>query len=177
MVIWLIGLSGAGKSVTSKIIYEKIKARHKNTVLLDGDILRVVWGDDLGHDLKGREKNAERLSHLSRFLDQQGIHVVAAVLSIFPKWRLWNRDNFSEYHETFLDVDFDELVRRDSKGLYALAREGNTQNVVGVDLDFPRENTWDLQIDSPEKLGAPEQVASEIIKDIQKKFPQSDLFK
>ena len=36
MVIWLIGLSGSGKSTIAKILYEKIK-KYPNTVWLDGD--------------------------------------------------------------------------------------------------------------------------------------------
>ena len=57
-----------------------------NVVLLDGDVLRQIFGNDADHTINGREKNARRLSNLSKFLSNEGIHVVAAV-SIFPEWQ------------------------------------------------------------------------------------------
>ena len=94
MVIWLIGLSAAGKTSVGRILAQRLKARHANLVFLDGDVLREVWGDRLGHDVAGRRANAHRISHLCRVLDAEGIHVVAAVLSLFPEWQRWNRENF-----------------------------------------------------------------------------------
>lgn len=44
MIIWLTGLSGAGKTTVGRHVYDEIKAQHLNTVFLDGDILRDVWG-------------------------------------------------------------------------------------------------------------------------------------
>lgn len=146
MITWLIGLSGAGKTTIGRELAGRLKARHKNLVFLDGDILREVWGAPLGHDIEGRRENAQRISHLCHMLDQQDIHVVAAVLSIFPEWQKWNRETFKEYYEIFLDVPMEELRRRDPKGLYAKAFSGQEKNVVGVDIPFPTPANPDLVI-------------------------------
>ena len=96
--------------------------------------------------------NAHRISHLCRLLDRQGIDVIAAVLSMFPDWQAWNRANFEHYFEVFLDVPMATLRARDNKDLYARAERGELQNVVGVDLDFPRPANPDLLIDGANAL-------------------------
>ena len=65
MVTWVIGLSRAGKTTLSKLLYDKLKPQVNNLVLLDGDIVRELFGNDVDHSIEGRRKNAERLSHLS----------------------------------------------------------------------------------------------------------------
>ncbi|MGE4526882.1 MAG: adenylyl-sulfate kinase [Rhodospirillaceae bacterium] len=148
MVIWLIGLSGAGKTTLSSLVYEALKPRLPNLVRLDGDVVRDLFGNDADHTVAGRRRNAERLSMLSRFLAQQDIHVVAAVLSIFPEWRRWNRENLPEYAEVYVKVSMETLQRRDPKGLYAGARRGEIPNVVGVDIPFPEPEAPDLVIEN-----------------------------
>jgi adenylylsulfate kinase len=150
MVIWIIGLSGVGKTTLSQLVYEKLKPSTPNLVRLDGDVLRNVFGNDVDHSVEGRRKNAERLSHLSKLLSDQGIHVIAAVLSIFPNWRKWNRENIQDYAEVYLKASIDTLIKRGREHLYVSAREGKLQNVVGVDIDFPEPSSPDLVIDNEE---------------------------
>jgi adenylylsulfate kinase len=152
MVIWIIGMSGSGKTTIGGRLAARLKKTHPNLVFLDGDILRDVWGDWLGHDIAGRRVNAHRISHLCRVLDLQKIHIVAAVLSIFPEWQRWNRENFSRYFEVFLDVPMQVLQARDPKALYRRAFAGEIQNVVGVDIPFPRVEHPDLVLDNATDL-------------------------
>ncbi len=164
MIIWLIGLSGAGKSTIANLLYNDLKLRHSNLVYLDGDNLRDVWGDQLGHTVDARNKNAHRISHLCQLMDQQEIHAIAAVLSIFPDWQRWNRENFRSYFEIFLDTPMDVLKARDSKGLYASAARGKTDNVVGVDIPFPRPANADLTISGDAVMEKPSVIAERILR-------------
>jgi len=153
MVIWLLGLSGAGKTTIAQCLFGRVKPHCSNLVLLDGDNLRDVWGDSLGHTIDARRMNAQRISHLARMLDRQNIHVVAAVMSMFPDWLAWNRENFSDYFEVFLDAPMELVISRDSKGLYKGAMNGEIENVVGVDIPYSRPVNPDCTI-SPDLLSS-----------------------
>jgi len=148
MVIWIIGLSRAGKTTLSKLLYEKLKPNTKNLVLLDGDIMRNLFKNDVDHTIEGRFKNAERLSHLTKFLADQKIHVIGAVLSIFPEWQKWNRLNIDDYQEVYVKTSIDVLEKRDKNNLYLNAKLGKIKNVVGVDIPFPEPLNADLIIEN-----------------------------
>ena len=93
MVVWLIGLSGSGKTTLAKKIIEGANRDTRNTILLDGDVIREMFGNDLGYSIEDRLKSAQRICQLGKFLDSQGFNVVTAILSIFPESREWNRKN------------------------------------------------------------------------------------
>ena len=148
MVIWIIGLSGTGKTTLASQVVERIRQLNGKVVLLDGDLIRTLFGNDVDHTIEGRQRNAERLSVLSKFLADQGIHVVAAVLSIFPEWRRWNRKNIPDYSEVYIKASMQTLLRRDIKNLYARAARGEIVNVVGVDIPFPEPKNPELVIEN-----------------------------
>tara|TARA_B110000444_G_scaffold247203_1_gene269537 strand:- start:420 stop:932 length:513 start_codon:yes stop_codon:yes gene_type:complete len=146
MVVWLIGLSGAGKStLANEIVLRANKAGNK-TILLDGDLVRKMFGNDLGYSLDDRFKNAERICQLGKFLNDQGLHVVTAILSLFPENREWNRNNIGNYYEVFIDAPLEDLIKRDPKGLYAKFYKGEISEVAGMDIDFPKPEKADLVI-------------------------------
>ena len=146
MVIWLIGLSGAGKSTLAKEIVARANRESNRTVLLDGDVIREIFGNDLGYSMEDRLKNAQRICQLGKFLDSQGFNVVTAILSLFPKSREWNRENIENYYEVFIDSPIENLIERDSKGLYAKYKRGEISEVAGMDIDFPKPEKADLVI-------------------------------
>jgi len=146
MVIWLIGLSGAGKSTLAKEIVARANRESNRTVLLDGDVIREIFGNDLGYSMEDRLKNAQRICQLGKFLDSQGFNVVTAILSLFPKSREWNRENIENYYEVFIDSPIENLIERDSKGLYAKYNRGEISEVAGMDIDFPKPEKADLVI-------------------------------
>ena len=84
MVIWLIGLSKSGKTTIAKKLKKKIKEKKKiNFFHIDGDVMRNIYNDKLGHTIKDRKINAERISKFCKLLSDQGINIIASVLSNF----------------------------------------------------------------------------------------------
>lgn len=146
MVIWIVGLSGSGKTTLSEEVATQARAGGRKIVLLDGDRIRELYGNDLGHDLVDRRVNADRICRLCAFLDEQGINVVCAILSIFPESRDWCRSNLSEYFEVFIDAPIEQVMERDAKGLYSRYQRGEIRKVAGLDLPFPRPTQADLTI-------------------------------
>ena len=146
MVIWIIGLSGSGKTTLANEIVANTNMESKNTILLDGDLIREIFGNDLGYSMEERLLNAHRICQLGKFLDDQGINVVCSILSIFPETREWNRKNVRDYYEVFIDVPIEMLVERDSKGIYGKYNRGEISEVVGMDINFPIPDKVDLVI-------------------------------
>jgi len=146
MVIWIIGLSGAGKSTLATKVVEHIRLADRKVILLDGDEVRELFQNDLAHDVASRNKNAERISRLCKFLDTQGIDVVCSILSISEKPRKWCRSNLSKYFEVYIKTPLNRLQERDSKGLYSKFERSEINNVAGLDIEFEEPKNANLVI-------------------------------
>ena len=165
MVIWLIGLSGAGKTTIGKALASSLKKTKKNTVFLDGDIIRHIIGDNLGHSLEERKLSGWRICRLCEHLDKEGLNVVCSVISLFAEHRDWNRENYSSYYEVYIKVALSELHKRDQKGIYSGFVEKRVSNVAGLDLPF-EEPQADLVIENSEPFIEPHMQAQRILESI-----------
>ena len=161
MVIWILGLSGSGKTTLAKILLSKLKK--KKIIHIDGDAIRKVYNDKLGHTVKDRLINAERSSKIIKYLSDQNITVIASILSNFPKWLKWNRKNLKNYYEIYLDTNMDILKKR-KKNLYSK----KIKNVVGIDIKFNLPKNPDLIIRNCQNLKRLKVHANEIINKIKK---------
>ncbi|MCE9925852.1 MULTISPECIES: adenylyl-sulfate kinase [Aeromonas] len=149
MVIWLVGMSGAGKSTIGRSLCASLKQDRPQTVFVDGDEIRALFRHDQIEDaysLAGRRMNAERIQALCRWLDGQKMDVVCCILAMFPDISAENRELFSDYREIFVDVPLPVLMQRDNKGLYQAALCGRQRNVVGVDIEYCTPVAPDLVI-------------------------------
>ena len=158
MVIWLIGLSGSGKTTLGTEIVRQWKASEPNTLLVDGDEVRRIFGHDkqeADYTIAGRRSNAERVFELCGWLDAQAHNVVCSVLSIFPDLRAHSRTRYRRYFEVFLNPPLQTLLERDTKGLYRKALSGEMKHVVGVDILFPPPTAADLEIDTSQPADIP----------------------
>jgi glutamine kinase len=147
-VYWITGLSGAGKTTLGRELWQRLRAAGRPAIFLDGDMLREVIAEDLGHNLANRRKSAMRNARLCRMLASQGEDVVCPTISMFHDVQRWNRENIPDYREIYLRVPMDELQRRDAKGIYAAARRGDLRDVVGLDVAAELPEAPDLILDN-----------------------------
>ena len=107
-------------------------------VYLDGDAIRVAFGEDVGYTQEERLRWAGRIFRVCKLLSDQGVDVVCCSIAMFASVRAWNRDQIPNYREIYVRVKKETLLQRNQKGLYTKGH-----NVVGVDLPFdePRPPT------------------------------------
>lgn len=157
-VYWITGLSGAGKTTIGELFYKKIKEQYPNTVFFDGDMLRKVFGDDLGYTEGERRKCAMRYSRLCALLQQQGIHVVCCTISMFDSIREWNRANIINYKEIYVKVSMETLCKRDQKGLYSGVTQEKEKDIVGIHVNFEEPKYPDVILNNNGEQSPEEQV-------------------
>ena len=158
-VYWLTGLSGAGKSTVGKILYEKLKQKKENVVLLDGDALRQAIARDLGYTQADRHESARRNTGLCKLLADQGLDVICCTICMFEDIRQWSRANNENYFEVYLKVPLEVLKKRNQKNLYT---ESAAELVgLGVGMEEPRHPDLVVINDGSK---SPEKIAEEIMR-------------
>lgn len=160
-LFWVTGLSGAGKTTIGILLYRYLKRKEDNIVFIDGDKIREVY-QNKDYSEEGREKISYTNMRLCKMLTDQGIDVIIAVIGMRDVYREWNRKNFENYFEIYLDVPIEILIARDSKGIYSKALSHEINNVYGIDMPYEEPKCPDLKIcnDSSKK---PEEVCQMII--------------
>jgi len=161
-VFWVTGLSGAGKTAVSTRLAARLAEAGHKPLLLDGDVLRAIFGGTHGHDPEDRRRLSFSYARLCRELARQGATVICATISMVEAVREWNRANIPAYVEIYLRASLDLLAAQDDKGLYKRALAGEIGNVVGVDIPAEEPRRPDLVFDRAEGL-TPDEIARRVI--------------
>jgi bifunctional enzyme CysN/CysC len=149
-VVWLTGLSGAGKSTVANRLEQRLHALGKRTYLLDGDNVRHGLNKDLGFTAADRVENVRRIAEVARLMVDAGLIVITALISPFRAERRMARALFAtgEFVEVFVDVPLAVAESRDPKGLYRRARSGELKNFTGIDSPYEPPEAPELHLDT-----------------------------
>ncbi|HBO3292351.1 adenylyl-sulfate kinase [Pseudomonas aeruginosa] len=149
-VIWLTGLSGAGKSTIANALELALFEQNKHTFLLDGDDLRLGLCRNLGYSDEDRTENIRRIAEVAKILLEAGLIVIVATISPFSRDRRLSRELIGIEHfiEVFVDTPLSECERRDPKGLYKKARSGKIENFTGIDSIYETPAQPNITIDT-----------------------------
>lgn len=137
-ILWFTGLSGSGKSTLANALEAQLLALNKHTYLLDGDNIRMGLNSDLGFCDEDRVENIRRVGEVSKLFVEAGVIVLTAFISPFRKERqsvraLVDRD---EFIEIFIDTPLEVCEKRDPKGLYQKARNGEIAHFTGISSPY-----------------------------------------
>lgn len=162
-VIWLTGLSGAGKSTIANVLEKKLHSEGVHTYFLDGDNVRHGLNRDLGFTDADRVENIRRVGEVARLMAQAGLVVIAAFISPFRAERRMVRDLMEQarFFEVFVDAPVEVAAARDPKGLYAKARRGELQNFTGIDSPYEEPTNPEIRVDTTST--SPDAAADQII--------------
>jgi bifunctional enzyme CysN/CysC len=149
-VIWLTGLSGAGKSTIANLLERRLHALGVHTYLLDGDNVRHGLNKDLGFTAADRVENIRRIGEVAKLMVDAGLMVVTAFISPFRSERQLARDLVAEgeFIEVFVDTPLAEVEKRDPKGLYKKARRGELKNFTGIDSPYEAPEQPEIRIET-----------------------------
>jgi len=152
-VIWLTGLSAAGKSTIAVELEKVLFDKNMHVCLLDGDNVRHGLNGDLGFSPEDREENIRRIAELSKLLATYGLIVITAFISPYRKdrdlARTLNPDD--RFFEVFVKCSIEECANRDPKGLYKKAYAGEVKEFTGVSAPYEEPENAEIIVDT-EKL-------------------------
>ena len=149
-VVWLTGLSGAGKSTIANLLEKQFYSVGVRTYLLDGDNVRHGLNKDLGFTAADRVENIRRVAEVARLMVDAGLVVITAFISPFRAERDMARSLFAEneFHEVHVKTPLHVAERRDVKGLYKKARSGQLKNFTGIDSPYEEPTNPEVLIES-----------------------------
>ncbi|WP_029912550.1 sulfate adenylyltransferase subunit CysN [Caulobacter sp. UNC358MFTsu5.1] len=149
-VVWLTGLSGAGKSTIANLVEKRLHALGRHTYLLDGDNVRHGLNKNLGFTEEDRVENIRRVAEVAKLMVDAGLIVLTAFISPFRAERRLAREILQdgEFVEVFVDTPLAVAEERDIKGLYRKARSGQLKNFTGIDSPYEAPEHPELRIDT-----------------------------
>lgn len=135
-VLWLTGLSGAGKTTLAGRLVPELRARGLRVEVLDGDEVRTNLSKGLGFSKDDRDTNIRRIGYVARLLARNGVAAVTAAISPYQEVREEVRraveGDGAEFVEVYVECPLEVLAERDVKGLYRKALAGEIKGFTGV---------------------------------------------
>ena len=135
-VVWMVGLSGAGKTTLCQSVAGRLEALLRPVVVLDGDTMRQGLCSDLGFSAQDRIESVRRIAHVARLFADQGTTVLVAVMAPLEEARRVARAVLPLMIQVFINASLEVCECRDVKGLYAKARSGKLKGFTGIDAPF-----------------------------------------
>ncbi len=148
VVLWLTGLSGAGKSTIALAVAPRLEALGRRVEILDGDVVRKHLSGELGFSRKDRDTNIARIAFVADLLARNGVIVLVAAISPFREARDNARARVRAFVEVHVAPPLEECVRRDVKGLYKKAIAGEIEHFTGISDPYEEPIRPELRIDT-----------------------------
>lgn len=148
--LWFTGLSGSGKSTLANEIEKRLFSMGKHTMLLDGDNVRMGLNRNLGFKEQDRIENIRRVAEVAKLMNDAGLIVLTSFISPFAQDRENARSiiGSDDFIEIYVSTSIEECEKRDVKGLYKKARNGEIPNFTGICSPYEPPVSPDIVIDT-----------------------------
>ena len=152
-LLWFTGLSGSGKSTIANVVEQELHKKGIKTYTLDGDNIRKGINKDLTFVPEDRTENIRRITEIAALMIDAGIVVLAAFVSPYKKDRLNIKNVVKDVNfvEIYINTSVEECERRDVKGLYKKAREGEIKNMTGISSPYEESENPAIEIKTEEQ--------------------------
>ena len=150
VTLWFTGLSGAGKSALANELEKMLSLRGKYTMLLDGDNVRMGLNQNLGFEEKDRIENIRRVAEVAKLMNDAGLIVLTSFISPYESDRAHAREiiGSTSFIEIYVKTPLVECEKRDVKGLYRKARNGQIPNFTGISSPYEAPRHPEVEIDT-----------------------------
>jgi len=152
--VWFTGLSGSGKTTLALALEAELHSRKVGSYVLDGDNIRFGLNRDLGFSAADRTENIRRVGEVARLFCDSGLIVLTAFISPYLRDRELVRSLHtpSTFLEVYLNTPLEECERRDEKGLYRKARNGEIEEFTGISAPYEPPVDPELVVDTRRPL-------------------------
>lgn len=149
-ILWFTGLSGSGKSTLSNAVEKKLYQMGARTYVLDGDNVRHGLNKDLGFSPEDRRENIRRIGEVAKLFVDAGFIVITAFISPYQEDRQLARNlvEEKEFHEVYVKCSLAECEKRDPKGLYQKARNGEIPQFTGISAPYEEPYKAELLVET-----------------------------
>ena len=149
LVVWMTGLSGAGKTTIAQEVERRLVEKKIPAFVLDGDKLRSGVNKDLGFSDEDRKENIRRTQAVAKMFKDAGIVTFVTLISPFEEAREKARAYMGgDFLEVYVKADLETCRKRDPKKLYEKAMRGEIQNFTGIDSPYEVPKKPDLVLDT-----------------------------
>jgi adenylylsulfate kinase len=149
-IIWLTGLSGAGKTTIVQALEPHLTALGRAVEVLDGDAVRETLSKGLGFSKEDRDTNIKRIGFVANLLAKNGVTVLVSAISPYRDARRevleTAKQNGVKTLEVFVDAPLEVVAERDVKGLYKKALAGEIKHFTGVSDPYEAPLAPDLHL-------------------------------
>jgi len=147
-VVWLTGLSAAGKSTIAAELQHRLFAEGRQVYLLDGDIVRRGLCSDLTFSPEHRQENIRRVGEVAMLFADAGFICLAAFISPYRRDRALVRGlaRGRLFVEVYVNAPIEVCSRRDPKGLYARARAGQIADFTGISAPYEAPESPEVEV-------------------------------
>ena len=137
ILFWITGLSGSGKTTFGKAICKDIQKLYGPTIMVSGDNIRKIFYLK-GHKKQDRLKVLKSYCQFAKFITNQNINIIFAVVGMFNEPRKWNRHNIDNYFEIYIKSNLKKIIKLKKKKIY---HKKNIKDIVGIDIkpEFPKK--------------------------------------
>jgi adenylylsulfate kinase len=159
--IWITGLPASGKSTIARYLVGRLEKHDINVQVLESDVLREVLTPNPTYSPQERDTFYNSMVYIGTILSKNGVNVIFDAVANKRKWREKARENIPGFMEVFVDTPRDVCMKRDPKGIYEKAEEGEATTVPGIQAEYEEPKEPEVIVDG---TADPKASAKKIVK-------------
>ena len=146
--IWLTGIPASGKSTISILLKDYLQKKNMPAIILDGDEIRKTVSKDLGFSPQDRKEHNRRVIEIAKLLVKNNFTAIIPLISPYRETRDLARKEIPNFIEVYVKASLDTCIKRDPKGLYKKAKNGEITNLTGLQSPYEEPINPELVLDT-----------------------------